>query len=199
MKVALAQVNSHVGDLRGNVERCLAAIETAHGRGADLVVLPEMALPGYPPRDILFDTSFTEAVFEANEDLAQRARGAPTTLVGTLLPSGQHPPRHPGLLNAAILLEDGEYRLVAAKRLLPAYDVFFEPRWFLTGSPLPPVHIAGRRVGFLICEDLWDEGYDIHPPADLIAAGAEVLICLAASPYHRRIMEQRLYHARRPC
>ena len=96
VRVALAQINTCVGDLEGNVERCLAAIETARGQDADLVVLPEMAVPGYPPRDILFDPSFVEAVAEATADLAWRARGGPPVVVGTLMPSGRRPAQPPG-------------------------------------------------------------------------------------------------------
>ncbi|MFN2167367.1 MAG: NAD(+) synthase, partial [Anaerolineae bacterium] len=81
---------------------------------------------------------------------------------------------------------------------LQSHDVFFEPRWFRPGGFLPPLTVAGRRLGFLIGEDLWDEGHEVHPPAELLEAGAEMLICLAASPYRRRIMEERLAHARRP-
>jgi len=198
MKVALAQTNPCVGDLEGNVERCLSAIETARRAGADLVVLPEMVIPGYPPRDILFDTSFVAAAGEALADLARRTAGGPPVVVGTLMPSGRQLPHHPGLLSAAVLLTGGTAHLVAAKRLLPAYDVFFEPRWFLPGHALPPVTVAGSRIGFLVCEDLWDEGYPIHPPAELLVAGAELLVCIAASPYRRQIMTERLYHARRP-
>lgn len=198
MKIALAQINTWVGDLAGNVERCLAAIETAQAKHADLVVLPEMAIPGYPPRDILFDTSFTTAVAAATADLARLAADGPPIVVGSLWTATNKPPHHPGLYNAAVLLADGEPRLVAAKRLLPAYDVFHEPRWFLPGPSLPPVSIAGRQLGFLICEDLWDEGYPVHPPADLLAAGAEILICLSASPYRQQILYQRHNHARRP-
>ena len=87
--------------------------------------------------------------------------------------------------------------MAAAKRLLPAYDVFLEPRWFVPGPASAPVTIAGRRVGVLICEDMWDESYPIHPPADLLAAGADVLVVLAAVPYRQGIMDERLYHARR--
>ena len=197
MRVGLAQINACVGDLEGNVERCLAAIETARGQDAALVVLPEMAIPGYPPRDILLDASFTGAVSEATRDLARRARAGPPVIVGTTVPSGRQPPGHPGLYNAAALLSDGDVSLIAAKRLLPGYDVFFEPRWFLPGPALPPATIAGLRVGVLVCEDMWDEGYETHPPADLLAAGAELLVCLAASPFYRGVEERRLTHARR--
>ncbi|MCJ7838586.1 MAG: asparagine synthase-related protein, partial [Burkholderiales bacterium] len=198
MKVALAQINPCTGDLEGNVERCLSAIETARRQDAALVILPEMAIPGYPPRDILFDTTFVSATSLATADLARRSADGPPVIVGTLMPAPRKPPNHPGLYNAAVLLQGGKTRLVAAKRLLPGCDVFYEPRWFLPGaSGQAPVDIGGKRVGVLVCEDLWDEGYDIHPPAELLAAGAELLVCIAASPYHRWIMARRMYHARR--
>ncbi len=198
MKIALAQVNACIGDLAGNVERCEAAIESARRAGAELVILPEMVIPGYPPRDILCDASFVEAVQAATADLAERCAGGPPAIVGTVMPGGAVTLNHPGLFNAAVLLEGGTVKLVAAKRLLPAYDVFFEPRWFAPGPPLPPVTIGARRIGVLICEDLWDEHYPLHPPADLLAAGADLLICISASPYRQGVLAQRLYYARRP-
>ena len=109
-------------------------------------------------------------MFEATRDLARRAADGPPAIVGTVTASGRHPPHHPGLYNAAALLRGGEVQFVAAKRLLPTYDVFFEARWFLPGAPASPVTIAGQRVGVLICEDMWDDGYDTHPPAELRAA-----------------------------
>jgi NAD+ synthetase len=197
MKIALAQINTTVGDLAGNVDRCLAALDAAREQGADLAVLPEMAIPGYPPRDILFDPSFTAAAGEAVRDLAGRASGGPPALVGTLVPGGRATPHHPGLYNGTVLVEGGDARLVAAKRLLPTYDVFFESRWFVPGPALPPVVLGDRTVGVLVCEDLWDEGYFLHPPADLTAAGADLLVTLSASPYRRGVLAQRLRHARR--
>ncbi len=198
MNIALAQINTTVGDLGGNVARCLEAIEAGRAQGADLVVLPEMAVPGYPPRDILFDSSFREAAFEATRDLAARAAGGPPVLVGTIVASENCPPHHPGLYNAAVLLRGGEVQLVAAKQLLPAYDVFHEPRWFMPGGASKPITVAGKRIGVLVCEDLWDEGHAHHPPADLLAAGAEALITISASPYRRGVMAKRLAQARRP-
>ena len=197
MKLGLAQINPTVGDLEGNVARCLWAIEGAAAQGADLVVLPEMAIPGYPPRDILHDASFVEATLEATQDLARRAKDHPPALVGSIARSGQTPPGHPGLYNAAYLLEAGEARLAATKRLLPVYDVFLEPRWFLPGSASPPLEIAGRSVGILICEDKWDDGYPVHPPAEARAAGADLFVCISALPFRRGAMEKRLQHARR--
>ncbi len=147
MRVALAQINTIVGDLEGNVERCLEAIETASSEDAALVVMPEMAVPGYPPRDILFDPSFAEAVTSATADLARRAGSGPPVVVGTLMPGDYRPPGHPGLYNSAVLLNQGKVQLVAAKRLLPAYDVFYEPRWFRPGPKLPPLTISGGNLG----------------------------------------------------
>ncbi len=198
MKIALAQINPIVGDLEGNVTRCLDAIETAREQHADLVVLPELAVTGCPPRDILFDASFTAAVADATRDLARLAAAGPPTVVGTVTASGQRRPEHPGLFNAAVLLRGGDVQLVAAKRLLPTHDVFHEPRWFVPGLKSSPVSLSGKRVGFLVSEDLWDAGCHVHPPADLLTAGAELLICIAASPYQQGILAQRLHHARRP-
>lgn len=197
MKIGLAQINSVIGDLEGNVARCMQAISRAANFGAQLVIFPEMILPGYPPRDLLYDPGFIKAVAEATIDLATKCADGPPVVVGTVIASGSTLPEHPGLYNAAALLQRGEVELVAAKRLLPTYDVFYEERWFSPGPFLPPVEIAGIRLGFLICEDLWDEGYPIHPGRDLVDAGAEQLICLSASPYRASILERRLFHARR--
>jgi NAD+ synthase (glutamine-hydrolysing) len=197
MKIALAQVNTTVGDLSGNVERCLSAAASAADQHPDLIVFPEMAVPGYPPRDMLYDESFVQATGDATRALAAQTADLPLILVGSLAESGQPTPNHPGLYNAAWLLERGAARLVAAKRLLPAYDVFHEPRWFTPGPCLPPLELAGHKIGVLVCEDLWDEGYPLHPAAELLAAGAQALVCLSASPYRRDSLAQRLYHARR--
>ncbi len=197
MRIGLAQIDCWVGDLEGNVGRCVAAIEEAAAAGAELVVLPELAVTGYPPRDLLLDDSFVAAALEATSDLAQRVRDAPPVVVGTVARAGPRPPRHPGLHNVAALIERGQVRARVAKRLLPAYDVFHEPRWFLPGGAQAPLDLAGRSVGLLVCEDLWDEGYPVHPPAELRAAGAELLVCLAALPFRRGAAGTRRRHARR--
>ncbi|MCI0477190.1 MAG: hypothetical protein L0Y55_13155, partial [Anaerolineales bacterium] len=164
MNLAIAQINTTVGDLEGNIRRILSAAEEADAQGAELIVFPEMTVPGYPPRDILYDASFVEAVQAATEDLAKQARGLPPMLVGSFRPSGQKLYQHPALHNVAYLMHAGEMRLAAVKRLLPVYDVFMEPRWFVAGSEsLPPIEIAGTKVGVLICEDMWDEEYPVHP------------------------------------
>jgi NAD+ synthase (glutamine-hydrolysing) len=198
MKISIAQINTTVGDLEGNVGRILDAAHTAAKQGTDLIVFPEMTIPGYPPRDILYDTSFMEAVEHASHDLAQRAKGLPPMLVGSLIPSGRRLFGHPALHNVIQLIHDGNMRLAQVKQLLPVYDVFYEPRWFVPGEKtLAPIEIAGRKIGVLICEDMWDEDYPIHPGTDLKAMGAEFLICISASPYRRGGMKGRIYHAQR--
>jgi NAD+ synthetase len=189
MRVALAQINPTVGDLEGNVELCLQTIHTARRDGADLVVLPEMAVPGNPPRDILNDSGFVDAVLEATADLARRAGGGPPALVGSLARAEGVPSGHPGLLDAAFLLRGGEALLVGAKRHLRADDVHFEPRWFVPGVPMPPIEVAGRRIGIAVGEDLW--GGDPEP------RNAGLRVVLAAKPYQRKAPDERVRRAAR--
>ena len=196
MKLALAQINTTVGDLEGNVSRILSMARKAEG--ADLIVFPEMVVTGYPPRDILYDSSFIEATQAANADLARRAHGLPPMLVGSCQPSGEKLFGNPALHNVAYLIENGASRVAAVKRLLPVYDVFLEPRWFVPGKEsLPPIEIAGSKVGVMVCEDMWDEDYPVHPGAELKAMGAEMLVCLSASPYRRGGGAGRFKHAYR--
>lgn len=196
MKLAIAQINTTVGDLEGNIRRILDAAEKA--RDADLVVFPEMTVPGYPPRDMLYDASFVEAVQAATVDLARQTRHLPPLLVGSFAPSGEKHYQHPSLHNVAYLMKDGGMTVAQVKQLLPVYDVFYEPRWFVPGrKTLPPIEIVGKRIGVMICEDIWDEEYSIHPGADLKAMGAEMLVCISASPYRKGAGEGRVYHARR--
>ena len=197
MKLTIAQINATVGDLSGNVERCLHAWKTAAAQETDLVIFPEMVIPGYPPRDILYDPSFAEAVELATADLAAQGEGLPPALVGTFsthIPNGFTPVNiggHPGLFNIAALLQNGTVTPAAYKQLLPIYDVFYEPRWFRPGPQLPPIEIAGKKIGVVVCEDMWDAEYDVHPPAAQIAAGAELLINLSASPFRLGMLDER--------
>lgn len=198
MKIAVAQINTTVGDLSGNVARILDAARSVANQNPDLIVFPELTVCGYPPRDILYDASFVEAVQAATLDLARQAEGLPPLLVGSFAPAEQKLYQHPSLNNIAYLMQNGEMKVAQIKQLLPVYDVFYEPRWFIAGTKtLPPIDIAGTRVGVIICEDMWDEEYPVHPAADLKAMDAEILVCISASPYRRGGGEGRLYHARR--
>jgi NAD+ synthetase len=197
MKIALAQTDARIGDFAGNRRRLADAAAEARRRGADLVVFPELAIPGYPPRDLLLDRGFVDRAIASTSELARELAGGPPAVVGTVARSGGSTPGHPGLWNAAALLDGGRVAALAPKRLLPAYDVFHEPRWFVPGERSEPVEVRGRRLGLLVCEDLWDEAYPVHPAAELRAAGAEVLIAISSSPFRAGILARRLHHARR--
>ena len=172
MKIAVAQLNSTVGDFSGNVDRVVAAMERAKEQGASLLVTPEMMLSGYPPEDLLFRDDFIDQCQAALQRLAQQAQGI-TLIVG-------HPRREGAKrYNAASVLENGIVAHTYDKQRLPNYQVFDEKRYFETGAqPLVFTH-HGRRLGVTICEDLWFA----EPAAQAKAAGAELLLSINSSPY----------------
>jgi NAD+ synthase (glutamine-hydrolysing) len=173
MRLALAQVNPVVGDLDGNRDLILSRIAEARAVGADLVVLPELAVTGYPPEDLLLRPGFVRAARASLERIAEETREI-VALVGVPLFDGD-------LYNACAICADGQVRGVYRKRFLPNYGVFDEDRYFAPGRDLVIVEAAGARVGVTICEDMWQPG----PPAtELALAGAELLVNLSASPFH---------------
>ena len=171
MRIALAQINTTVGDFEGNLARIRKCAQNAD---ADLVVFPELAISGYMPRDLLEEPSFLDACERALDSLTN----LPPIVIGA--PVRADGPGKP-LYNAAVLIRDGK-RTVVAKQQLPTYDVFDEDRYFREGNGSEPVEIAGRRVGITVCEDMWRGG---KPTRDLIRKGAEVIVNLSASPYER--------------
>lgn len=178
MRIALAQINTTVGDFAGNAQRILAA---SRGVDADLVLLPELAICGYMPRDLLLEPSFLDACERALGEIA-RAPGPPLLLGTVVRAKGPGKP----LLNVAVLVRGGRHEVVAEKRLLPTYDVFDERRYFRPGAMRPPLAIAKRRVGVTICEDMWTgDLYAEDPVKDLARAGADVIVNLSASPYEQ--------------
>ncbi|MFQ5417029.1 MAG: NAD+ synthase [Myxococcota bacterium] len=183
MRVAIAQVNPIVGDLRGNRRLVEQAADKATSAGADLVVLPEMVLSGYPPMDLLLRDGFVRDQCAELDALAPASRRVPILLGAVLPATGGQPGR---LINAAVLRADGERRAVRAKTLLPTYDVFDEKRYFRAAEARNPVELAGASIGLTVCEDCWvDElGYAIDPIAELADSGAECIFNLSASPWH---------------
>jgi NAD+ synthase (glutamine-hydrolysing) len=182
LRIALAQINTTVGDFAGNARRILAA---TRGVDADLVLLPELALCGYMPRDLLLEPSFVDACERALEEVA-RAPGPPLLLGTVARANGPGKP----LKNVAVLVRDGKHEIVAEKRLLPTYDVFDERRYFRPGAMRPPLALGGRKIGVTICEDMWtgdfgDGLYAEDPVADLVRMGADVIVNLSASPYEQ--------------
>ncbi|KKL26067.1 hypothetical protein LCGC14_2399010, partial [marine sediment metagenome] len=186
MKIALAQINPTVGDIAGNRDRIAECIDRAVELGAELVVFGELAVTGYPPRDLLSRPSFVAASIRAVDELAGRCDGI-AVLVGFVRQADPTPGR--GLENAAALLVRGRIQAVHVKTLLPTYDVFDETRYFRPGAIPEPIEIAGQRVGVSICEDLWDRPalgralYEADPVAHLSAGGAKIIVNMSASPF----------------
>jgi NAD+ synthase (glutamine-hydrolysing) len=180
MRLALAQIDPVVGDLDGNRELILERIEEARTAGADLVVLPELALTGYPPEDLLLRPGFVRAARESVERIAAETRDV-VALVGGPLDDGD-------LYNACAICADGAIAGWAKKWHLPNYGVFDEKRYFAPGTELACVDVAGTKVGITICEDMWVPG---PPTTELAAAGAELVVNLSASPFHVGRAEER--------
>jgi NAD+ synthase (glutamine-hydrolysing) len=173
MRLALAQINTVVGDLDGNAERIRQRLAEAKDLQTDLVVFPELAVTGYPPEDLLLRPSFVQAAQAKAEELARDARGI-VALIGV-------PWFDRDLYNACAVCAAGEIKTIYRKRFLPNYGVFDEDRYFASGRDLVLLEHGGTLVGPTICEDMWQPG----PPAtELALAGAQLLVNLSASPFH---------------
>src|SRR3954453_4414450 len=173
LTVALAQIDSTVGDLDGNAEKIRAGIERARNEGVQLVLFPELSLTGYPPEDLLIKTHFLRDAAERLEELAEAAEDV-VALVG-------FPQLRDDVYNAAAVLAEGRVQAVYRKMFLPNYGVFDEQRYFQQGVEPALIDIDGIPVGLTVCEDIWQPG----PPATSEAvAGAQVIANISASPYH---------------
>ena len=188
MRIALAQLNTTVGDFAGNEAKILNAYQRAVQAGAELVVCPELAITGYPPRDLLLKSGFIAGNLAVLDRLAA-ATGRTGLVVGYVDENKKRPGR--AATNSVALLADGARVATRAKSLLPTYDVFDEDRYFEPAETNAPVVFGGRQLGLTVCEDCWnDEGfwrdrrYRRNPAADLVQAGAELLINVSASPWH---------------
>src|ERR671915_526841 len=173
MRIALAQMNTVVGDLEGNRRRIVERLEEARAAEADLVLFPELAVTGYPPEDLLLRPGFLRAAARSLDAVAAQTTGI-TALVGT-------PHLDRDLFNACAVCADGEVKAMYRKQFLPNYGVFDEDRYFQPGRDLVLVRCGETLVGPTVCEDIWQPG----PPAtDLALAGAHVVANLSASPFH---------------
>src|ERR671911_1264490 len=173
MRLALAQINTVVGDLEGNRTRILERLAQARDHGAELVLFPELAVTGYPPEDLLLRPAFVRAAADSLEEIARETTGI-TALVGT-------PWFDRDLFNACAVCSGGEVKAIYRKRFLPNYGVFDEDRYFASGRDLLLLKHGEILIGVTICEDVWQPG----PPAtDLALAGAELIVNISASPFH---------------
>ena len=173
MRLALAQINTTVGDLDGNRARILRELEEATAAGADVVLFPELAVTGYPPEDLLLRPGFVRAAEESLGEIARATHGI-VALVGV-------PHFDRDLYNACAICAGGELKALYRKRFLPNYGVFDEDRYFAPARDLLLLEHGGTLIGPTICEDMWQPG----PPAtDLALAGAQLLTNISASPFH---------------
>jgi len=188
MRIALAQLNPTSGDIDGNAAKILDAIGRASAAGADVVVTPEMALPGYCIGDLVEDEGFLAANERAMQRIAGAARGI-TAVVGFIdfNPDARNESGAVRKYNAAAVVRDGQVLQRAHKTLLPSYRYFDDKRFFAPGNCREPISVPVKegqvRLGVSICEDLWDEFYPIKPLAELAAKGADILLNLNASPF----------------
>ncbi len=188
MKIALAQINPIVGDFDYNFKKIKDFAVNAAGQGCDLVVFPELAISGYPPRDLLEKKDFVAAGLACLERLTRTVHGIGVVCgVADINPAAAGNP----LFNSAVLFEDGRVLQKVAKRLLPTYDVFDERRYFEPGTEYRTVAYRGRRLGLTVCEDTWNDKdvfkrriYPADPVALLVEDGADLIVNISASPFH---------------
>jgi NAD+ synthase (glutamine-hydrolysing) len=185
MKIALAQLNYHIGNFGDNVLKIRRSIARAKSEGADLVVFAELAISGYPPRDFLEFHDFVERCQQAANVIASDCTGI-AAIVGCPMPNPDI--KGKDLFNSALFMEDGEIRQVCYKSLLPNYDIFDEYRYFEPGRKFELVEFKGKKIALTICEDLWDIGSDplyvVNPMDELIKGKPDLMINISASPFH---------------
>ncbi len=189
MKVACGQINPTIGDFEGNCAKVISYAEQARAAGCALVVFPELCLCGYPPMDLLEYERFVEETLKALRSLQAGAPKGIGIIVGYVDRNRSRPGK--GLLNVASLIFDGKIVHTQAKTLLPTYDVFDEARWFESADSRTIVSFGGERLGIAICEDIWWEGetapglrYPVDPVAELLDAGATLIVSPSASPFY---------------
>ena len=190
MRIALGQTNSTVGDLEGNTERMIAAARAAAEGGAELVVFPELALNGYPPRDLVEKQSFLERTERQLERLAAETAGLDLGIICGYV-GRSHLTTGKQAVNNAAVIEHGRVVFTQTKMLLPTYDVFDEARYFVPAERETLFTFRGVKIALTICEDAWNDKqfwerrlYRQDPVEDLAQAGAQILISINASPYH---------------
>lgn len=185
MKIGIAQINTIVGDFEGNKALILDAYRKAVAQHAELVLTPELAITGYPPRDLVHRSSFVPRNIEVLHEIAGEIGEVPLVVGFVDIHHGQGNPFH----NAAAVLQNGVVQHIVHKTLLPTYDVFDEDRYFQPAAKIAPVLVNGKRVAITICEDIWHENYlshalyDVNPPRELARQGMDILLNISASPY----------------
>ncbi len=192
MKIALAQINYHIGNFESNKQKIIDAIQKARRSGADLVVFAELAVPGYPPRDFL---EFGDFVDQCNATLNQIASVCTETAAIIGVPTYNTEPKGKPLYNSAAFIHGGKVQKLIHKTLLPNYDIFDEYRYFEPNVRFETVSFKGKKLAVTICEDLWNVQdnplYRINPMDHLIKQSPDIIINIAASPFNYRQAEIR--------
>jgi NAD+ synthase/NAD+ synthase (glutamine-hydrolysing) len=191
MKIAIAQINAIIGDLPGNAQKILEMSQQAVLTGVRLLLTPELSICGYPPRDLLLNPTFVEAMDKTLQKLAEDLPANLAVLVGTVVINSQaHITGGKNLFNSIALLENGNIQQIFHKRLLPTYDVFDEKRYFEPGLKPNYFILDDLKIGVTICEDSWNDeefwgkrSYAVNPIADLANLDVDLIVNLSASPY----------------
>ena len=196
LRIAIAQINTTVGDIRGNEAKILNAYRRGLAKNVDLVVVPELAVTGYPPRDLLLNPQFIRENLAALHRITKETQDA--ALILGYVESRRNSAGRP-LRNAAALLHQGKQIAVRYKTLLPSYDVFDEDRYFEPAKENPPISFQGHTIGLTICEDAWNDAdfwprrrYFQNPVKPLLDAPCDILVNIAASPWHLGKLKLRL-------
>jgi NAD+ synthase (glutamine-hydrolysing) len=189
MKVTIGQINTTNGDIEGNINKILQAIEKARSEGSDLIAFPETATHGYTSFDWFLDKDIIEHAEEPLQKIIPATEGI-TAIVGTIRKTGD--PNGKRLFNSAAVIHDGRLLGYADKTLLPEYDVFDDPRYFEPSDVRKMFEIDGRKIGVVVCEDFWNDKtfwserlYDIDPADELIMQGADLIVSINASPFNK--------------
>lgn len=192
MKIALSQINYHIGNFAGNEAKITAAIETARNSNADLIVFAELAVSGYPPRDFLEFDDFINKCLESIDHIAALSHDIAIIIGG---PEPNPDKKGKRLFNTAYFLHKGKIVHKQFKTLLPNYDIFDEYRYFEPNNLFRLIDFKGKKIALTICEDLWNIGneqlYRINPMDELMKLHPDLIINIAASPFHYDQARQR--------
>ena len=188
MKIALGQINPTVGDFKRNAAKIVQYAERAREAGASLAIFPELAICGYPPRDLVEKPSFVSRNEETARKIAEATRGI-AVICGLVTPAQVETGK--SVMNSAALLRDGRIDFLQSKMLLPTYDVFDESRYFAPAARQELLPFCGRKLALTVCEDAWNDKhfwhkrlYSVDPVEQLLGKGGQALVNVSASPFH---------------
>src|SRR5438874_3526136 len=201
MKIALGQINTTIGDFCGNAAKILDYVHRAKQQGADLILFPELAICGYPPRDLVENHAFVTQNGETLGRLARQIRGI-AMICGLVTPAQSETGK--SVMNSAALVRDGSVAFMQSKMLLPTYDVFDEDRYFAPARKQEIITLNGSKLALTICEDAWNDKhfwqkrlYSVDPVEELVRAGGNLVLNISASPFtvHKRDTRKKMLQA----